>query len=60
MNRGLRSQALNALLHHYFASASVNYVTPCSVGVVCRLFLLSGVMMFGGLPVRAGGVRQVF
>ena len=38
---------------------SVNYVTPCSVGVVCRLFVLSRVMMFGGLPVMAGGVRQV-
>jgi hypothetical protein len=39
---------------------SVNYVAPRSVGMVCRLFVLSGIMMFGGFPVMAGGVRQVF
>jgi hypothetical protein len=34
----------------------VNYVAPRSVSVVCCLFVLSGVMMFGGFPVVAGGV----
>ena len=38
----------------------VNYVAPRSVSVVRCLFVLSGVMMFGGFPVVAGGVRQVF
>ena len=38
----------------------VNYVAPRSVSVVCRLLVLSGVMMFGCFPVMAGGVRQVF
>ena len=39
---------------------SVNYVAPRSVSVVCRLLVLSGVMMFGGFPVVASCVRQVF
>jgi hypothetical protein len=48
--------------HHSLFSmlCGVNYVAPRSVSVVCRLFVLSGVMMFGGFPVVAGGMRQVF
>jgi hypothetical protein len=39
---------------------SVNNVASRGVGMVCRLFVLSGVMMFGGFPVMAGSMRQVF
>jgi hypothetical protein len=28
----------------------VNYVAPRGVSMVCRLFVISGVMMFGGFP----------
>ena len=52
---------LSMSLHGLFSMPSAkNYVAPRSVSVVCRLFVLSGVMMFGGFPVVAGGVRQVF
>ena len=39
---------------------SVNHVTPRGMSVVRRLFVLPGVMMFGGFPVVASCVRQVF
>jgi hypothetical protein len=39
---------------------SVNYVAPRGVSMVCRLFVISGVMMFSGFLMVAGGMRQVF
>jgi len=39
---------------------SVNHVAPRGVSMVRRLFVLPGFMMFGGFPVMAGGMCQVF
>jgi hypothetical protein len=39
---------------------SMNYVAPRGVSMMCRLFVIPGVMMFGGFPMVAGGMRQVF
>jgi uncharacterized membrane protein len=30
------------------------------VSVVCRLFVVSGVVMLGGFPVVVGGMRMMF
>ena len=37
----------------------VNYVTPRGVRMVCRLFMVSGLMMLGGFPVVMRGTRKV-
>jgi hypothetical protein len=39
---------------------SVNYMAPRGVGMMCRLFVMSRVVMFGGFPVVVGGMRQLF
>jgi hypothetical protein len=39
---------------------SVNYVASRGVSMVCSLFVMSGVVMFGGFPVVTSGMRQVF
>ena len=48
--------------HHsvFGVLSGVNYVAPRGVSMVCRLFVLSGIVMFGGLPVVTSGVRQMF
>jgi hypothetical protein len=38
----------------------VNYVASRCVSMVCSLFVMSGVVMFGGFPVVMSGMRQVF
>jgi hypothetical protein len=38
----------------------VNYMASRGVSVVRRLFVLSGIMIFGGFPVVASGVCQMF
>ena len=38
----------------------VNYVAARCVSMLCSLFLMSGVVMFGCFPVVASGMRQVF
>src|ERR1700722_14742971 len=40
--------------------SGMNHVGPRGVSVVCRLFVMSGVVMLGGFPVVAGGMRQMF
>jgi hypothetical protein len=34
----------------------MNYVTPRGVSVVCRLFVMSGIVVFGGFLVMVGGM----
>jgi len=48
--------------HHsvFGVLSGVNYVAPRGVSMVCRLFVLSGIVMFGGFPVVTSGVRQMF
>jgi serine protease SohB len=40
--------------------SGVNRVVPRGVGMVCRLLVISGVVMFGCFPVVAGGMRKMF
>ena len=40
--------------------SGMNHVGPRGVSVVCRLFVMSRVVMLGGFPVVAGGMRQMF
>ena len=48
-------------LHRLFSMpSSTNYVTPRGMSVVCRLFVMSGLVMFGGFPVVVGGMRKMF
>ena len=48
-------------LHGLFSMPSaMNYVTPRGVSVVCRLFVMSGIVVLGGLLVVTGGVLKVF
>ena len=48
-------------LHGLFSMPSaMNYVTPRGVSVVCRLFVVSGIVVFGGLLVMTGGMLEVF
>jgi hypothetical protein len=48
-------------LHGLFSMPSaMNYVTPRGVSVVRRLFVMSGIVVFGGLLVVMGGMLEVF
>ena len=48
-------------LHCLFSVPSgMNDVAPRGVSVVCRLFVMSGVVMLGRFPVVASGVRKMF
>jgi hypothetical protein len=37
----------------------MNNVTPCGMSMVCRLFMVSRLMMLGGFRMMTGGVRKV-
>jgi hypothetical protein len=48
-------------LHGLFSMPSaMNYVTSRGVSVVCRLFVMSGIVVFGGLLMVMGGMLEVF
>jgi hypothetical protein len=48
-------------LHCFFSMpSSVNGVSPRCVGMVRRLFVMSGLVVFGGLSVVVGGVCKMF
>ena len=48
-------------LHSLFSMPSaMNYVAPRGVSVVCRLFVMSGIVVLGGLLVVMGGMLEVF
>jgi hypothetical protein len=48
-------------LHGFFSMPSaMNYVASRGVCVVCRLFVMSGIVVFGGLLVVMGGMLEVF
>ena len=52
---------LRVSLHCLFSMPSgMNHVAPCGVSMVCRLFVISGVVMLGGFPVVVGGMRKMF
>jgi hypothetical protein len=40
-------------------ASGVNYVTGRSVSMVCRLFMVSGLMMLGGFHVVMRGMRKM-
>ena len=40
--------------------SAMNYMAPRGVSVVCRLFVMSGIVVFGGLLVVMGGMLEVF
>jgi hypothetical protein len=40
--------------------SAMNYVAPRGVSVVRRLFVMSGIVVFGGLLVVMGGMLEVF
>ena len=47
--------------HGLFSMPSaMNYVAPRGVSVVCRLFVMSGIVVLGGLLVVTGGMLKVF
>ena len=47
-------------LHGLFSMPSaMNYVAPRSVSVVCRLFVMSGLVVFGSLLVVTGGMLKM-
>jgi hypothetical protein len=60
--RELFLAVLLSVSHHslFGMLCSVNYMAPCGVSMVRGLFVMSGVVMFGGFPVVAGGMRQMF
>jgi hypothetical protein len=37
----------------------MNNVTPCGMSMVCRLFMVSRLMMLGGFRMMTGGLRKV-
>jgi hypothetical protein len=48
-------------LHGLFSMPSaMNYVAPRGVSVMCRLFVMSGIVVLGGLLVVVGGMLEVF
>ena len=52
---------LSMSLHGLFSMPSAkNYVAPRSVSVVCRLFVMSSIMVLGGFFVVVGGVLKMF
>ena len=47
--------------HRLFGVPSgMNHVAPGCVSMVCRLLVMSGLMMLGRFPVVASGMRQMF
>ena len=38
----------------------MNYVAPRGVSVMCRLFVMSGIVVLGSLLVVTGGMLKVF
>ena len=40
--------------------SAMNYVPPRGVSVVCRLFVMSGIVVVGSLLVVTGGMLEVF
>jgi hypothetical protein len=47
--------------HRVFSvSSGVNRVASRGVGMVCRLFVMSGVVMLGRFSVVTGGMRKMF
>ena len=40
--------------------SAMNYVAPRGVSVMCRLFVMSGIVVLGGLLVVVGGMLEVF
>jgi hypothetical protein len=52
---------LSMSLHGLFSMPSaMNYVAPCGVRVVCRLFVMSGIVVLGGLLVVTGSMLKMF
>ena len=52
---------LGMSLHCLFSVPSaVNYMGPRCMSMVCRLLVISGVVMLGRFPVVAGGVGEMF
>jgi hypothetical protein len=52
---------LSMSLHGLFSMPSaMNYVAPRGVSVVCRLFVMSSLVVFGGLLVVTGGMLKMF
>jgi hypothetical protein len=48
-------------LHRLFGVPSgMNHVAPGCVSMVCRVLVMSGLMMLGRFPVVASGMRQMF
>jgi len=48
-------------LYRLFSMPSaMNYVAPRGVSVVCRLFVVSGIVLLGGLFVVVGRMLKVF
>jgi hypothetical protein len=48
-------------LHCLFRVPSAMYhMAPRGVSMVCRLFVMSGVVMLSGFPVVVGGMREMF
>jgi hypothetical protein len=61
-NLGLFLAVLFAMsLYSLFSMASgMNDVAPRGMSMVCRLLVISGLVMLGRFPVVAGGVGEVF
>ena len=48
-------------LHRLFGVPSgMNHVAPRCVSMVCRLFVMSGLVVLSRFPVVASGMRQMF
>jgi hypothetical protein len=59
---GLFFAMLFGVSHHRFFSVlpGVNHVAPSGMCMVCRLFMMSGIVVLGRFPVVASGMRQMF
>ena len=44
----------------FSVASSMNHVAPRGVSMVCRLFVVSGIVVLGGLLVVVGGMLEVF
>jgi hypothetical protein len=52
---------LHVSLHCLFSMPSaMNYVAPRGVSVVCRLFVMSGIVVLGGFLMVTGGMLKMF
>jgi hypothetical protein len=52
---------LGMSLHCLFSMPSgMNYVTPRCMSVVCRLFMMSSIVVLGGFLVVVGGMLEMF